>query len=291
MTAEHELLVSVLTPSYNQAAWLSDNLRSVARQSYPSIEHIVMDGGSTDGTLDILSTAGDSVRWRSEPDKGQSDAINKAFRESRGEIVGWINSDDAYFDRRVIADVVSCFVEHPDVDVVYGHCAQVTGNGALVQMLWAPPFDRRLLRTVDVISQPSAFLRRSALSDPMLDETFHFAMDYELWLRLDAASRGFHRIDRITAIDRLHAERKSSTIQDVMHSDLRRLSEMYGTVAPPEGDRLRSRFYVRQRLLGALLLPKVRARDVAFTAPEHMKRGAWRRQIASRRGNWPAGLK
>src|SRR5450759_2420073 len=150
MTAEHELLVSVLTPSYNQAAWLSDNLRSVARQSYPSIEHIVMDGGSTDGTLDILSTAGDSVRWRSEPDKGQSDAINKAFRESRGEIVGWINSDDAYFDRRVIADVVSCFVEHPDVDVVYGHCAQVTGNGALVQMLWAPPFDRRLLRTVDV---------------------------------------------------------------------------------------------------------------------------------------------
>ncbi len=291
MSIERKPLVSILTPSYDQAAWLPDNLHSVASQSYPSIEHIVMDGGSTDGTVAILESAGAAARWRSEPDEGQSDAINKAFRESHGEIIGWMNSDDAYFDSRVVADVVATFAAHPEADVVYGHCAQVMGNGALVQMLWAPPFDRRLLRTVDIISQPSAFLRRSALSDPMLDGTFHFAMDYELWLRLDAASCGFHRIDRITAIDRLHAGRKSSTIQDVMHADLRRLSEMYGTAVPPEGDRLRSAFYVRQRLMGALLLPRVRPHDIAFTAPDHMKRGAWRRQIGSRRSGWPAELK
>ena len=93
-------LVSILTPSFNQAAWLGDNLRSVACQTYPDIEHVVMDGGSTDGSVDILRAAGDSIVWRSEPDRGQSDAINKAFSLSHGEIIGWINSDDAYFDCR-----------------------------------------------------------------------------------------------------------------------------------------------------------------------------------------------
>jgi len=77
-------LVSILTPSFNQAAFLTDNLRSVARQTYPNVEHIVMDGGSTDGSVEILRDAGGSVKWRSEPDNGQSDAVNKAFRESRG---------------------------------------------------------------------------------------------------------------------------------------------------------------------------------------------------------------
>jgi len=85
-------LVSVLTPSFNQAAWLTDNLGSVAAQTYPAIEHVVMDGGSTDGTLDILKTAGDRVLWRSESDRGQADAINKAFAASSGEIIGWITS-------------------------------------------------------------------------------------------------------------------------------------------------------------------------------------------------------
>jgi glycosyltransferase involved in cell wall biosynthesis len=124
-------LVSILTPSFNQAAFLPDNLRSVECQTYARVEHIVIDGSSTDGSVEILQDAGDSVRWRSEPDEGQADAVNKAFRESQGEMIGWLNSDDAYFDCRVIEDAVAYFLSHPDVDAVYGHCLQITGAAGL----------------------------------------------------------------------------------------------------------------------------------------------------------------
>src|SRR5437868_3953200 len=101
------VLVSVLTPSFNQRPWLKDNLESVSSQSYPNIEHIVMDGASTDGSVEILRNSLHNVRWLSEPDRGQSHALNKAFAESRGEIVGWLNSDDAYFSCDAVGDVVA----------------------------------------------------------------------------------------------------------------------------------------------------------------------------------------
>jgi glycosyltransferase involved in cell wall biosynthesis len=119
----NEPLVSILTPSFNQARWLVDTLQSVARQTYPHIEHIVMDGGSTDGTVDLLTHAGSRVTWKSEPDRGQSHALNKALAASTGEIIGWINSDDAYYDVDAVAAVAQCFARHPEVDVVYGHAA------------------------------------------------------------------------------------------------------------------------------------------------------------------------
>src|SRR5713226_6394238 len=113
-------LVSILTPSFNQARWLADNLRSVTNQTYPHIEHIIMDGGSTDSSVEILKKAGPNVRWRSEPDRGQSHALNKAFAESRGEVIGWLNSDDAYFTPTAVAEAVQVFERCPDVNVVYG---------------------------------------------------------------------------------------------------------------------------------------------------------------------------
>ena len=106
-------LVSVVTPSYNQGRWLADNLRSVAMQSYSAIEHVVMDGGSTDGSRDILASASPAVVWDSGPDGGQSDAINKAFSRSTGEIIGWLNSDDAYFSGDVVARAVEVFENIP----------------------------------------------------------------------------------------------------------------------------------------------------------------------------------
>ena len=210
----------MLTPSFNQAAWLEDNLRSVACQTYHPIEHVVMDGGSTDASAEILGTAGDSVRWVSESDRGQSHAINKAFAASKGEIIGWLNSDDAYFDCRVVEDVVAYFLAHPDVDVVYGHCPQITADGHVIQVLWVPEFELRLLRKLDFIVQPGAFIRRSAITDPMVDESFHFGMDYELWLRLAESGRTFARLDRLTAIDRHQPDRKSSMAKDVYRENL-----------------------------------------------------------------------
>jgi glycosyltransferase involved in cell wall biosynthesis len=280
-------LVSILTPSFNQAAWLPDTLRSVACQTYPSIEHIVMDGGSTDGSVEVLKAAGDSVRWRSEPDTGQSDAINKAFRESRGEIIGWINSDDAYFDCRVVEDVVSYFVSHPEVDVVFGHCAQIDERGTIIWMIWVPWFSRRLLRIVNFIGQPVAFIRRSALSDPMLDETFHFSMDYELWLRLDAAGHRFHRLNRLTAVDRHQSGRKGVVMADVLQADIARLAESHGRGYPPGKRILSWGFYTWRRAMGGLLIHRI-PEKLAFTDVRTSRWGIFRRQLLSWNKGWPS---
>jgi glycosyltransferase involved in cell wall biosynthesis len=280
-------LVSVLTPSFNQAAWLPHNLRSVACQTYPAVEHIVVDGGSTDGSVEVLRAAGDSVRWTSEPDAGQSDAVNKAFRESTGEIVGWLNSDDAYVDCRVVEDIVAYFIAHPDVDVVYGHAAQIAEDGTIIWMIWVPAFVRRVLRIVNFIGQPVAFIRRSALSDPMLDVTFDFAMDYELWLRLDAQGRRFHRIPRIVAVDRQHAARKGVTMSDLLHSDLERLAKTHGRGYPPGKRVLSWGFYTWRRFMGVFLIPKI-PRDLAFTDVRTRRWDVFRRQALSWNKAWPA---
>ena len=279
-------LVSVLTPSLNQARWLSDNLHSVAVQTYPDIEHIVMDGGSTDGSIELLQAAGDNVVWRSEPDAGQADALNKAFALSSGEIIGWINSDDAYFDERVVEDVVAYFDRHPEVDVAYGHAAQVDHNGRIIWMIWVPPFSGRILRIVNFIGQPVAFIRRRALSDPMLDATYHFAMDYELWLRLQRDGRVFRRMNRITAVDRHQPDRKSETISHVLHADISRLAETHGR-GYPRGKRVLSwGFYAWRRAMGGMLIPKIPDR-LAFTDTQTPRSEIVRRQLFSWNKAWP----
>ncbi len=212
-------VVSVLTPSYNQARWLPDNLRSVATQSYPAIEHIVIDGGSTDETVQLLAAAGPSVVWESAPDHGQSDAINKAFSRSTGDIIGWLNSDDAYFSRGVVARVVSLFESRPDVGLVYGHAALVNGDGTLLYVLWTPPFGRLLPRAYNAIYQPTVFVRRSAIGRGYLvDPAFDYSMDRELWLYLARRTR-FQRLDQIVAIDRHHSQRKSYARPDLAAHD------------------------------------------------------------------------
>jgi len=287
MASDRQPLVSILTPSFNQAEWLPDNLNSVACQTYPHIEHVVADGGSADGSVELLQARYDSVLWCSEPDAGQADAINKAFARSSGEIIGWINSDDAYYDCRVVEDVVAHFQANPSLDVLYGHGVQTTQDGGIIQVLWAPPFDAELLRTLNFITQPATFFRREALGGTLLDDTFHFTMDYELWLRL-AASRTFGRIDRITAIDRHQLARKSATMLDVHQQNLGRLAETYPMRLGPEHEHQRSAFYTRQRIMGALLIPRIHPEQFAFSAPAHPKRGLWRRQVASRKSRWPA---
>jgi glycosyltransferase involved in cell wall biosynthesis len=224
-------LVSVLTPSFNQSRWLEENLRSVANQTYPHIEHIVMDGASTDGSVDILERAGRTVRWTSESDNGQSHALNKAFADSRGEIIGWLNSDDAYFRRDTVELVVRAFEEHPEAAIVYGHAALVNADGLLLHMVWVPRFSARLLRTHNFIIQPAAFIRRSAIASQFLDEAFQSAMDRELWLRLAPVQR-FVRLGHVLATDRHHRDRKSVARKDLGRIDTARIVQAYPV---PEG--------------------------------------------------------
>jgi glycosyltransferase involved in cell wall biosynthesis len=222
-----EPLVSVLTPSFNQRRWLVETLDSVARQTYPHVEHVVVDGGSTDGSVDVLRDALPAGSWISEPDGGQSEALNKAFSRSSGEIIGWLNSDDAYLFDDVVQSVVDYFNANPGVDVVYGHGALVNENGRLLHVMWTPRYRKRVLWRENYIVQPSVFMRRSVLEDGFVDESFHYTMDHELWLRL-AAKHSWARIDKILAIDRHQAQRKTFDWPPEADAEVLRLVETYG---------------------------------------------------------------
>ena len=157
MNAVPELLVSILTPSYNQGRFISDCIMSVANQTYRPIEHVVMDGGSTDETLAVLAGAPEHLQWRSEADRGQSHALNKALAESNGEIIGWLNSDDAYADRRAVERAVQLFELHPDIGAVYGHSLMIDARNRVLQYVWAPPHMERPAQATDAV-QPAGRL-------------------------------------------------------------------------------------------------------------------------------------
>ncbi len=279
-------LVSVLTPSYNQARWLADNLRSVASQTYPNIEQIVMDGGSTDGTIALLEKADPRVRWRSDPDKGQPDALNKAFAESRGEIIGWINSDDALFDRRTIEIVADYFESHPDVDMVYGHVAYVNADGLVLHIIWSPPYWEPWFKLYNTVAQPAAFIRRSAVRGRLVDPDLHFAMDYELFLRLARVRRPV-RINRVLAIDRVQPGRKSVTQLPMMYADFESLRAEYGLIRQSTWSlRLQRAIGVFSRFMGARFVGAI-DQDLAFDAQPTTKMQLLKRQIATRRRHMP----
>jgi glycosyltransferase involved in cell wall biosynthesis len=254
-------LVSILTPSFNQRRWLVETLASVANQTYAQLEHIVVDGGSADGSVDVLRAALPSENWISEPDGGQSEALNKAFDRSRGEIIGWLNSDDAYLFDDAVESVVEYFRGNPGVDVVYGHAALVDETGRLLHVMWMPPYSKSRLWRENFISQPAVFMRRRVLEDGFLDESFHYTMDHELWLRL-ATDLSFGRLDRVLAIDRHQAERKSYQWPQQAYEEILRLSETYGIPRTvPFEARLRRIAY---RLRGAPTAFRLRQDQKAF---------------------------
>lgn len=186
-----------------------------------------MDGGSTDGSVQILADASPAVVWESAPDQGQSDAINKAFRRSTGDIIGWLNSDDAYFSSDVVGCAVKVFERHPDVGVVYGHAALVNGNGTLLHVLWTPRFAASVLRAYNLICQPTVFVRRSVVGrEDFVDPAFDYSMDRELWLHLASRTR-FVRLDQIIAIDRHHLQRKSLLRPDLAAHDQTLIGQRY----------------------------------------------------------------
>lgn len=280
-------LVSILTPSFNQQRWLPDNIRSVAAQSYPRIEHIVMDGGSSDGSVEILQSAHPALRWRSEADRGQSHAINKAFAVAEGDIIGWLNSDDAYFSPSVVQRVVECFMSHPSVAVVYGHAALVNADGLVLQMIWAPQFHSGALALFNYIIQPAAFIRRSALGKSLVDERFDYMMDRELWLRLKR-SHPFVRLHRLLAIDRHHPNRKSYTRPDLAAVDRKRLAEMYGVPTGAAWRVAMKSWKLAFRLRGVGLIRELPREPLAFGGFVDSRVNLLIRQVATLRGWMPS---
>jgi GT2 family glycosyltransferase len=179
-------LVTIVSPSLDQGAYIEATIESVLSQDYPRLEYIVVDGGSSDGTLDRLRRYEGRLRWISQRDEGQAAAINKGFAMGTGEILGWLNCDDGY-EPGAITRVVRSLVARPDVMMVYGEARFVDAAGRdLGPCDLVEPFDLgRLVHWGDIVAQPAAFFRRTAFEAVSgLDETLHWTMDYDLWIRI-----------------------------------------------------------------------------------------------------------
>jgi glycosyltransferase involved in cell wall biosynthesis len=202
-------LVSVVTPSLNQGAFVEDAIESVWGQDYRPLEHVVVDGGSTDATCDILRAHGHLV-WRSEPDHGQSDAVNHGFRLARGEILGWLNADDAYLPGAVQA-AVDRFQRSPEIDAVYGDCHVVDERRRLLHVIRPGSLALDRLLTFDQsLPQPTMFFRRRVLDRVGdIDRTLDLAMDVDFAFRLARKARCAY-VPEIRAMYRLHPGTKSS---------------------------------------------------------------------------------
>jgi glycosyltransferase involved in cell wall biosynthesis len=289
---EEPPLVSVVTPSYNQAEFLEDTLRSVMVQDHPRIEHWIVDGESDDGTLEILERFEDraaevdgyELRWLSEPDRGQSHAINKGLDRASGDVIGWLNSDDMYFDRRILSDVVGAF-DATDADVVYGDMVLVDEDNRLLRVEHKPDFDRNLLLRACFICQPALLFRAETLEGNRLDETLDYVMDYEFWIRLSEEFE-FAHIDRIVAADRNHPDRKILKNREELADEREQLQRSNGQDFGLKyrlarlGDRITSG---RNRLRGIRSMMEVIGRnDLAFDMQfDNSVLGTYR-QIASK---------
>jgi glycosyltransferase involved in cell wall biosynthesis len=210
MDAAYSPLVSITIPSFNQGRYIKETVDSILSQDYPNLEVLIMDGGSKDETLKVLEAyAGDPrVRVRSEPDKGQCDAINKGFAASRGEILAWLGSDDTYLPG-ALGRQVRYLMDHPEADVVYGDAVYTRSDGERCGTYHGRPFSPAELCRLCFIPQPSLFMRRAVYerSGP-LDVTVRYALDYEYWLRSMIHS-SFAYNPGFVATYRLHSDSKT----------------------------------------------------------------------------------
>jgi glycosyltransferase involved in cell wall biosynthesis len=205
-------LISVVTPSYNQGNFIQSTLDSVLKQDYPDVEHIVMDGGSTDGTIHVLENYGDPrLKWKSEPDNGQADAINKGMRVATGEILAYLNSDDIYLPG-TLAFVSKYFESHPECDVLHGDCLSIGADGEeIAPMLQGSPYNLRDAFTKRWhMPQPAVFWRKRVTETiGLFDESLHYALDYDYWLRMIIAGCYPIYVARPLAGFRFHEDSKT----------------------------------------------------------------------------------
>lgn len=202
-------LVSIITPSYNQARFLEQTIQSVLGQDYPRLEYLLVDGASTDGSLEIIQKYTSRLDWWvSEPDHGQAEAINKGLRRAKGEFVAWLNSDDIYLPG-AIARAVSAFEQHPGAGLVFGDVLAIDGQGQITNRLRYGNWSLLDLMSFRVIGQPSIFMRRSVLEQAgYLDTSYHYLLDHQLWLRMAQLAEICH-VPELLSGARFHVESKN----------------------------------------------------------------------------------
>ena len=203
------VMISVVTPSLNQASFLEKNIVSVLNQNYPNFEQIVIDGGSSDETIDILKKY-NHLKWVSENDRGQAHAINKGFKLTKGEIIGWLNSDDVY-QPGAFKKAAETFDRFQDVDFIFSHCLRIDKDDNILSMAAGKdPLIWDVLRNNNYIPQPTVFFRKCVFRKTgYLDEGYFLAMDIDYWRRIKKNHK-MMLVKDIFASFRLHSESKTS---------------------------------------------------------------------------------
>jgi glycosyltransferase involved in cell wall biosynthesis len=229
--------ISIVTPSYNQAHYIERTIKSVLDQRYPNLEYIVMDGGSKDGTVKILKKYGDQIKWKSEKDSGQSEAINKGLRKATGEIVAFLNSDDTYVPG-TLEKVAQYFQDNPEMKWVYGKCRIIDKNEKEIRrpITWyknslLKNYSYNKLLSENFISQPATFWKREIHKEfGYFDENDHWCMDYEFWLRIGQKYPA-GVINAYLANFRYHTDSKSGQEDKTKFQDEFQLAKRYSNGA------------------------------------------------------------
>jgi len=223
---DRHVSIALVTPSFNQARFISATIDSVLSQRYPHLQYAVHDGGSSDGTSAVVQKYASELSFVCETDGGQADAVNRAFRRTRGDVMAWLNSDD-FLLPGALAYVADYFAGHPDVDVVYGHRVVVDERGDEIGRWVLPRHDSRILAWADFVPQETMFWRRTMWEQVggALDDSFQFAMDWDLILRFEAFGARIVRVPRFLSAFRVHDEQKTSAQLDLGFEEMDRLRE------------------------------------------------------------------
>lgn len=279
--------ITVVTPSYNQRKFLEQAVLSVLNQGYPDLEYIVLDGGSTDGSVEILRNHADRIDfWTSEKDNGQADAVLRGFQRATGDVLCWLNSDDILLPGALRA-VGEHFASNPDTELLIGGCVQIDEHGAfwrdrknrLAFNLGTLVTHHQLLSIGCRFAQPASFWKRSVFFEVGgFDPQLKFCFDYDMYLRMTRRKPGA-RLKKFLAAFRVHPESKSSTLQEIQAREIRLLHQRFGMDRIPLWRRAWYRFYYRgidrretRRLrrmqrLGTLQLPTAEERNPALWLP------------------------
>lgn len=213
---------TIVTPSFNQGRFIRRTIESVLSQDFRSLEYIICDGGSRDETVSILKTFGDSIRWVSDPDRGQAHAVNKGLAAARGEVVGWLNSDDVYCSG-ALQSVHDIFIKNPEVDILYGMADHIDEYDNVTEPYYNEEWDYERLKEICFICQPAVFFRRSVIDKfGMLDENLRYCMDYEYWLRIGKDSP-FYYLKQKLAGSRLYKDTKTLGSAVGVHEEILRM--------------------------------------------------------------------
>lgn len=224
--------ISIVTPSLNQARFLEQCLQSVSAQRGGDFEHVVFDGGSTDGSVDILRRRSATLRWVSRRDGGQADAVNQGFLATDGDIVGWLNSDDFYYPG-AFAAVRAAFAADATLDAVYGQADHVDIDGVAYERFPSEAWNPARLSAACYICQPALFLRRRAIERVgLLNADLHFCMDYEYWLRMARAGLAVREIPAKLAASRMYPANKTMRSRVRMHAEINTMLRDHLTVTP-----------------------------------------------------------